>query len=105
AAAAVVIGSTKLNQQAVIATDDLPRVYRGKSRSHRVVGVPERALLTDHRKGTKTWGRGSNCTANLRHQACGSQHKNAGWPRLSRVKRKSRRTKLRKYGGETVMDR
>ena len=46
AAPAVVIDGAELNQQAVIATDDLPRVYRGKSRSHRVVGVPERALLT-----------------------------------------------------------
>jgi hypothetical protein len=27
----------------VIATDDFPRIYWGKSRGHRVVGVPERA--------------------------------------------------------------
>ena len=46
AAAAIVIDGAELNQQAAIATDDLPRVYRGKSRGHRVVGVPERALLT-----------------------------------------------------------
>jgi hypothetical protein len=35
-----------LNQQAMIATDDFPRIYWGKSRGHRVVGVPEPALLT-----------------------------------------------------------
>jgi hypothetical protein len=46
AASAIVIDGAELNQQAAITTDDLPRVYRGKSRSHRVVGVPERALLT-----------------------------------------------------------
>jgi hypothetical protein len=46
AAAAIVIDGAELNQQAAIATNDLPRVYRGKSRGHRVVGVPERALLT-----------------------------------------------------------
>jgi hypothetical protein len=27
----------------VIASNDFPRIYRGKSRGHRVVGVPERA--------------------------------------------------------------
>jgi hypothetical protein len=43
AAAAVVIDRTELNQQAMIATDDFPRIYWGKSRSHRVVGVPEPA--------------------------------------------------------------
>ena len=30
----------------MIATNDFPGIYWGKSRSHRVVGVPERALLT-----------------------------------------------------------
>jgi predicted hydrolase (HD superfamily) len=43
AAPAIVIDRTELNQQAVIATDDFPRVYWGKSRGHRVVGVPEPA--------------------------------------------------------------
>jgi predicted hydrolase (HD superfamily) len=43
AAPAIVIDRTELNQQAMIATDDFPRIYRGKSRSHRVVGVPEPA--------------------------------------------------------------
>jgi hypothetical protein len=46
AAPAIVIDRTELNQQAMIATDDFPRIYRGKSRGHRVVGVPEPALLT-----------------------------------------------------------
>ena len=32
-----------MNQQAMIATDDFPRIYWGKSRGHRVVGVPEPA--------------------------------------------------------------
>jgi hypothetical protein len=52
AASAIIVGCTELDQQAVIATDDFPRIYRGKSRSHRVVGVPERALLTARLK----WG-------------------------------------------------
>ncbi len=43
AASAIIIGCTELDQQAVIASYDFPRVYRGKSRGHRVVGVPERA--------------------------------------------------------------
>jgi hypothetical protein len=43
AAPAIVIDRTELNQQAMIATDDFPRIYWGKSRGHRVVGVPERA--------------------------------------------------------------
>ena len=55
AAAAVVIDRTELNQQAMIATDDFPRIYWGKSRSHRVVGVPEPALLTTN-DGTKQLG-------------------------------------------------
>ncbi len=37
----------------MIATDDFPRIYRGKSRSHRVVGVPEPALLTAQRSNQK----------------------------------------------------
>ena len=43
AAPAIVIDRTELNQQAMIATDDFPRIYWGKSRGHRFVGVPERA--------------------------------------------------------------
>ena len=43
AASAIVIDRTELNQQAMIATDDFPRIYWGKVRGHRVVGVPERA--------------------------------------------------------------
>ena len=43
AASAIIIDRTELNQQAVIATDDVPRIYWGKSRGHRVVGVPEPA--------------------------------------------------------------
>src|SRR5258708_36164421 len=43
AAPAIVIHRTELNQQAMIATDDFPRIYWGKVRGHRVVGVPERA--------------------------------------------------------------
>ncbi|MGC2532207.1 MAG: hypothetical protein WA424_04615, partial [Candidatus Sulfotelmatobacter sp.] len=43
AAPAIVIDRTELNQQAMIATDDFPRIYWGKSRGHRVVGVPEPA--------------------------------------------------------------
>src|ERR1700677_3979397 len=43
AASAVAVDRTELNQQAVIATDDIPRIYWGKSRGHRVVGVPEPA--------------------------------------------------------------
>src|SRR3984885_11274548 len=43
AASAIIIDRTELNQQAVIATDDFPRIYWGKSRGHRVVGVPEPA--------------------------------------------------------------
>src|SRR3981081_2189659 len=41
ATAAVIVLGAKLNQQAVIATNDFPRIYRGKSRSHRVVGETE----------------------------------------------------------------
>jgi len=33
------VDRTELNQQAMIATDDFPRIYWGKSRGHRVVGV------------------------------------------------------------------
>src|SRR5260370_37748882 len=43
APSAVIVGCAELNQQAVIATDDFPGIYWGKSRSHRVVGVPELA--------------------------------------------------------------
>ena len=43
AASAIVIDRTELNQQAMIASDDFPRIYWGKSRGHRVVGVPEPA--------------------------------------------------------------
>src|SRR5882672_6576886 len=49
AAPAIVIDRTELNQQAMITADDFPRIYWGKSRGHRVVGVPEPAtplLLT-----------------------------------------------------------
>jgi len=38
AAPAIVVDRTGLNQQAVIATDDFPRIYWGKSRGHRVCG-------------------------------------------------------------------
>src|ERR1700733_9972752 len=67
---AIVIDRTELNQQAVIATDDFPRIYWGKSRGHRVVGVPERATPYFW---NLIWGRGSDCRDNLRHKACGSQ--------------------------------
>src|SRR5437660_1665936 len=40
---AIVVMGAKLNQQAVITANDFPLIYRGKSRGHRVVGVPERA--------------------------------------------------------------
>jgi hypothetical protein len=55
ATSAIVIGGAKLNQQAVIASNDFPRIYRGKSRGHRVVGGPERAFLTN--TGTNFGGR------------------------------------------------
>ena len=52
AASAIIIDRTELNQQAVIATDDFPGIYWGKSRGHRVVGVPEPALLEP-----ENWGK------------------------------------------------
>jgi hypothetical protein len=71
AASAMIIDRTELNQQAVIATDDVPRIYWGKSRGHRVVGVPEPA--TPYFLEPELWGRGSDCRVNLRYKACGSQ--------------------------------
>jgi len=71
ATSAIVIGGAKLNQQAVIASNDFPRIYRGKSRGHRVVGVPERALLTN--TGTKLLGDRSGAVPNLRSSPCGCQ--------------------------------
>ncbi len=53
AASAIVIDRTELNQQAVIATDDFPGIYWGKSRGHRVVGVPEPATPWN----LKNWGK------------------------------------------------
>jgi len=75
AAAAIVIMGAKLNQQAVIATDDLPRVYRGKSRSHRVVGVARAGyskLIRNRHLGERF-----RMHANLRHLPCGCQGNNA----------------------------
>jgi hypothetical protein len=43
AASAIIVVGAELNQQAVIATYDFPRVNWGKGRGHRVVGVPELA--------------------------------------------------------------
>src|ERR1700680_3676917 len=71
-ASAIIIGCTELDQQAVIASYDFPRIYRGKSRGHRVVGVPERATPRSLTAGTN-WGIGSDCRVNLRHPPCGSQ--------------------------------
>jgi hypothetical protein len=36
AASAIIVGGTELDQQAVIASYDFPRIYRGKSRGHRL---------------------------------------------------------------------
>jgi len=71
AAAAIIVEGSELNQQAVIATDDFPGIYWGKSRGHRVVGVPEPALLTEQPNLKK--GRGFGCRLNLRYDACGCQ--------------------------------
>src|SRR5579863_4049329 len=74
ATSAIVIGGAKLNQQAVIASNDFPRIYRGKSRGHRVVGGPERAFLTSGTGTNLTFG-GKVPTAvpNLQSPACGCQ--------------------------------
>jgi hypothetical protein len=65
AAPAIVIDRTELNQQAMIATDDFPGIYWGKSRGHRVVGVPERATpFTEQPKlklGGEISGAGTIC--------------------------------------------
>jgi hypothetical protein len=46
AAAAVIVVGAKLNQQAVIASNDFPRINRGKSRGHsRIVAAPEQGTL------------------------------------------------------------
>jgi len=71
ATSAIVIGGAKLNQQAVIASNDFPRIYRGKSRGHRVVGGPERAFLTN--TGTNVGGTVPSAVPNLRSSACGCQ--------------------------------
>jgi hypothetical protein len=71
AASAIIIESTELDQQAVIASYDFPRIYRGKRRGHRVVGVPERA--TPYSLTGTNWGTGSDCRLNLRHLPCGCQ--------------------------------
>lgn len=57
AASAIVIDRTELNQQAVIATDDFPGIYRGKIRGHRVVGVPEPATPDCKQRNLKIGGR------------------------------------------------
>jgi hypothetical protein len=76
-APAIIIGCAELDQQAVIASYDFPRIYRGKSRGHRVVGVPERATPCNVTACSLTaetnWGRYSDCRVNLRHLPCGSQ--------------------------------
>src|ERR1700722_8648971 len=56
APSAVIVGSTELNQQAMIATDDFPGIYWGKSRSHRVVGVPELATPYSQFRNRKLGG-------------------------------------------------
>src|SRR5580704_43963 len=76
AAPAIVIDRTELNQQAMIATDDFPRIYWGKSRSHRVVGVPEPALLAT-RSGHSKWGRGFRRCDNMLHAASECKGKKA----------------------------
>jgi hypothetical protein len=61
AASAIIVGCTELDQQAVIATNDFPGIYWGKSRSHRVVGVPE--LATPYSLNARIkWGRDSCST-------------------------------------------
>jgi hypothetical protein len=57
AAPAIVIDRTELNQQAMIATDDFPRIYWGKSRGHRVVGVPEPATPENYATEPEIWER------------------------------------------------
>jgi len=47
AAATKIIGGAKLNQQAVIAADNLPGIYRGKSCSHLGWELPERGPLLE----------------------------------------------------------
>src|SRR5258708_26324439 len=56
APSAVIVGSTELNQQAVIATDNFPRIYWGKVRSHRVVGEPELATPYSQCRNRKLGG-------------------------------------------------
>src|ERR1700736_6599380 len=72
AASAIIVAGTELDQQAVIASYDFPRIYWGKSRGHRVVGVPERATPRSLTAGTN-WGIGYDCRVNLRQMPCGSQ--------------------------------
>ena len=95
AASAIIVVGAELNQQAVIATYDFPRVNWGKSRGHRVVGVPE--LATPKIFGTFL-EEDSERRLNLRDEGCGSQGKNAGSLRISRVKPREAPQGLDKIG-------
>src|SRR5207237_9112185 len=45
APAAKMISCSELNKQAMMATDDFPRIYRGKSGGHRLVSVARAAAI------------------------------------------------------------
>jgi hypothetical protein len=67
AAAAKIVGSAKLNQQAAVATNNFPGINRGKSGSHEQVGVARAG------KTHGTQRHGSDALRNVRYKACGSQ--------------------------------
>jgi hypothetical protein len=50
ATATKIIGGAKLNQQAVIAADNFPGIYRGKRCSHLGWELPERGRLLELNK-------------------------------------------------------
>ncbi len=68
---AKIVGSTELNQQAMIAADNFPGIYRGKCSGHLGVGVARAGASP----GTKTSS--SKPLRNLRYHACGCQGKSA----------------------------
>src|SRR5437016_617045 len=65
--AAHVIGCTELNEQAVVATDNFPGIYRGKSCSHLGFGSSQ-SVGTPGASGQAPKSQG-----NLGHMACGCQ--------------------------------
>src|ERR1700746_361943 len=86
AAAAEVVGSTKLNQEAVIAPNDFSGIYWSKSRSHQGWGAARAGL-------SGNLGDGSEPARNLRYKSCGSQANSRMKDRIACGKTKSIRRK------------